>query len=120
MNATAEAGSRKRHSYKPLPTRFRRDGSDYRQIAREGDTAIYEQTWAGCRNPSVCFEVIRVRRREGFHIDGRLVEPAEIYPASEAWGSDGWTLKDRDAAFRKLREIVSRKQKTARVEKSPT
>ncbi len=39
-SATAEGGSKKRHSYKPLPTEFRRDGLDYRQIAREEDSAI--------------------------------------------------------------------------------
>jgi len=35
--ATAEAWSKKGHSYKPLPTSFRRDGFGFRQIAREGD-----------------------------------------------------------------------------------
>jgi hypothetical protein len=105
--ATAEARSEKCHSYKPLPTRFRRDGFDYRQIAREGNAAIYEQRWTGCPNPSVCFEVIRIRRREGFQIAGRFVEPAEVYPRSESWGVDGFTLTDKEAAFQKLREIVA-------------
>jgi hypothetical protein len=104
--ATAEARSKKRHSYKPLPTRFRRDGFTYRQIAREGNAAIYEQTWSGCGEPSVCYEVIRIRRRDGFQIDGRLVEPAEVYPSSGAWGVDGFTLTDKDGAFAKLRELV--------------
>jgi hypothetical protein len=104
--ATAEAWGKKGHSYKPLPTRFRRDGFDYRQIARERDAAIYEQTWAGCCDPSVCYEVIRIRRREGFQINGRLVEPAEVYPSSGAWGVDGFTCTDKDAAFAKLRELV--------------
>jgi hypothetical protein len=104
--ATAEACSKKGYSYKPLPTRFRRDGFNYRQIAREGDAAIYEQTWSGCSNPSICYEVIRIRRREGFQIGARLVEPAEVYPNSEAWGVDGFTLTRKDAAFAKLREIV--------------
>src|SRR5713101_2209972 len=90
-SAMAEAGSKKRRSYKPLRTRFRHHGFDYRQIARVGDAAIYEQTWSGCRNPSVCYEVIRIRKRDGFQIGGRFVEPAEIYPNSEAWGVDGWT-----------------------------
>jgi hypothetical protein len=103
--ASTEAGSKKGRFYKPLPTEFSRDGFDYRQIAREGDAAIYEQTWSGCANPSVCYEVIRIRRREGFHIDGRSVEPAEVYPNSEAWGVDGFTLTDKDAAFTKLREL---------------
>jgi hypothetical protein len=105
--ATGEAWSKKRHPYKPLPTRFRRDGFDYRQIARQGDAAIYEQTWNGCSDSTVCYEVIRIRRREGFQIEGRLVEPAEVYPSSRAWGVDGFTLTDKDAAFAKLREVCT-------------
>jgi hypothetical protein len=89
-----------------LPAQFRRDGFNYQQIARKGDAAIYEQTWSGCSNPSVAYEVIRIRRREGFQIDGRLVEPAEVYPSSGAWGLDGFTLADKDAAFAKLREVA--------------
>jgi len=104
--ATAEGGGRKRHSYKPLPTRFRHCGFDYRQIAREGNAAIYEQHWTGCAKPSVCYEVIRIRRREGFQIAGRFVEAAELYPRSEAWGTYGFTLTDRDAAFAKLSELA--------------
>jgi hypothetical protein len=111
--ATAEARSKKRPFckrlpilYKPLPTGFRRDGFNYRQIAREGDAAIYEQTWSRCSNPSVCYEIIRIRRREGFEVDGRLVEPAEIYPHSDAWGVDGFTFTNKDAAFAKLREVA--------------
>jgi hypothetical protein len=105
-SATAEASSKKSH-YRPLPKEFRHDGFTYRQIAREGNAAIYEQTWNGSSNPSVCYEVVRIRRREGFQIGGRLVEPAEVYPNSEAWGTDGFTLTDKDAAFAKLRAIRS-------------
>jgi hypothetical protein len=103
--ARGEAGSRKRRFYKPLPTQFRRDEFNYRQIAREGDAAIYEQTWGGCCNPSACYEVVRIQRREGFHVDGRFIEPAEIYPHSDAWGIDGFTCTDKDSAFAKLREV---------------
>jgi hypothetical protein len=104
---TAEAWSKKGHSCKPLPVRFRRGGFEYRQIAREGNAAIFEQTWSGCAEPSVCYEVIRIRRRDGFQIDGRFVEPAEIYPKSEAWGVDGFTLTDKNAALAKLREVAA-------------
>jgi hypothetical protein len=75
-------------------------------ITREGNAAIYEQTFTGCSNPSVCYEVVRIRRREGFHIGARFVEPAEVYPNSEAWGLDGFTVTDRDAAFARLRELA--------------
>jgi hypothetical protein len=106
--ARAEAGSKKQPSYKRLATRFRRDGFEYRQIAREGNAAIYEQTWSGSAEPSACYEVIRIRRREGFQIAGRLVEPAEVYPNSEAWGVEGFTFTDKDAAFTKLKEVSTR------------
>jgi hypothetical protein len=100
--ATAEGGTKKGHC-KPLPKEFKRDGFSYRQIAREGDAAIYEQAWCGCSDPSVCYEMIHVKRREGFRVGGRFVEPAEIYPNSEAWGTGGFTVRDKDAAFTKLR-----------------
>jgi hypothetical protein len=104
--ATAEAWNQKRQSYNPLPKEFRHDGFQYRQIAREGNAAIYEQKWTGCTEPSPAYEVIRIRRREGFQIGGRFVEPGEVYPNSEAWGADGFTFTDRDAAFAKLRELA--------------
>jgi hypothetical protein len=104
-SATAEGGSEKGR-FKLLPKEFRRDGFTYRQIARENNGAIYEQAWDGCANPSVCYEVIRIRRRDGFQIDERFVEPAEVYPNAEAWGVDGFTLTNKDAAFAKLREIA--------------
>jgi hypothetical protein len=102
--ATAEGWSKKGHSYKPLQKEFRRDGFTYRQIARQGHGAIYEQTWSGCTEPSVCYEVIRIRRRDGFQIGEKFVEPYEAYPSAEAWGVDGFTLTDKDAAFAKLQE----------------
>ena len=103
--ATAEARSKKSQFYKPLPKEFRHDGFQYRQIAREGRAAVYEQRASGCAQRSLFYEVIRVRLREGFQIDGRFVEPAEMYPKAEAWGMDGFTFTDKDAAFAKLREI---------------
>jgi hypothetical protein len=102
--ARAEGGSKKRRSYKPLPKEFRRDGFDCRQIYREGDFAIYRQTWKGNEH-SAAFEVIRIRRRDGFQIGEKLIQPYEIYPNSDAWGTDGFTVTDKEAAFAKLRDI---------------
>src|SRR5262245_5684505 len=84
-SATAEAWSKKSH-YRTLPKEFRHDGFTFRQSARTKNAAIYEQTWNGCSNPSVCYEVVRIRCREGFQIGGRFVEAAEVYPNPEAWG----------------------------------
>ena len=103
--STAVARCQKGRYYKPLAKEFRHHGFDHRQIAREGNAAIYEKMWRGCSEPSVSNEVIRIREREGFQIGGRFVEPAELYPNSEAWGTDGFTFTDVDAAFAKLKEV---------------
>lgn len=100
---TAERGDQKPPFFKPLPTRFRHDGFDYRQIAREEIGAIYEQIKAEC--PDLCaFEVVRIRRREGVSIAGEWIEPAEVYLPAEAWGADVWTCADRDGAFARLKK----------------
>jgi hypothetical protein len=104
---TAEARSKKQPSYKLLPTQFQRDGFEYQQIAREAHAAIYKQTWTSNSEATVCYEVIRIRRREGFQIDGRFVEPAEVYPNSDAWGVDGFTFTHKETAFAKLREVAA-------------
>src|SRR4030095_6808728 len=45
----AEAWGKERHLHKRLPTEFRHSGFGYRQIAREGNAAIYEQIWSGSK-----------------------------------------------------------------------
>jgi len=104
-NATAEGGSKKGRFCRSLPTRFWHGRFDFQQIYRKGDLAIYRQTWNGNEHSAV-FEVVRIKRRQGFEIDGRFVQPAEVYPASKLWGTDGFTLTDRDAAFGKLSELA--------------
>ena len=106
-SATAEAWGKKSQPYKSLPTRFQHHGFDYRQIAREEKAAIYEQRWTGCAEQSLCYEIIRIRPREGFQIGGRFIEPSEVYPNSEAWGVAAWTVRDKEAAFRKFREMAT-------------
>jgi hypothetical protein len=99
-----DGGCQKGH-YRPLPKEFRRDGFHYRQIKREGDVVIYEQAWLGCAEPSLSYEVVCVRRREGFQIADRFVNAAEIYPNLEAWGVDGFTFTNRNKAWARFFEI---------------
>jgi hypothetical protein len=101
-SATTEGGSKTGHSYKSLPTQFRHHGFDYGQIYRGGEAAIYKQRWSGSGSCSACYEVIRIRQRDGFEINGRFVEAAEIYPNSEAWGVDGFTFTNRNKAWAKF------------------
>jgi hypothetical protein len=92
--------------YKPIATEFEHGGFNYRQIAREGDVAIYEQRWRDSEN--VCYEVVRIRRHEAKTFPGGKSSPArEAYPTSAAWGVDGFTLIEKDKAFAKLRALRS-------------
>ena len=108
--SSAEGGSKKGGFYRPLSKEFRRGGHEYRQIIREEDAAIYEERWTGCAEPSVCYEVIRIRRRDGFQIGEKFIEPYEIYPNSDAWGVDGFTFANRNKALAKLIEISTLKE----------
>jgi hypothetical protein len=108
--ATAEAGSKKGRFYKLLTKEFRRGGFQYRQIAREGNAAIYEQAWPGCAEPSPSYEVVRIRHREGFQIGNRFVRAAEVYPNSEAWGVDGFTFTNRNKAWVRFLKCRWKKQ----------
>jgi hypothetical protein len=114
-SARAEGGTKKGRFYRPLPKEFCRHGFNYRQIAREGNVALYEQHWSGCAEPSVCYEVIRIRRRDGFQISEKFIEPYEVYPNSDAWGVDGFTFTNRDKAWPKFFEISL--EEPARTEK---
>ena len=114
-SATAEGGSKEARFYKPSPKEFRRDGFNYRQIAREGDVALYEQRWTDCAEPSVCYEMIRIRRRDGFQISEKFIEPYEVYPNSDAWGVDGFTVTDRNKAWDQFFEMSL--EEPARIEK---
>jgi len=100
---SSEGGSRKQGHCRPLPTQFRKDGFDLVQIVRSGSYAIYETRWKG---RTFGFEVIRIRRREAFRVDGREVPAAEYYPRSEEWGAHGWTLRDLEAARLKMKEVA--------------
>jgi hypothetical protein len=111
MTRPTETETARKGHYEPIVASFKYDGFNYRQIAREGDVAIYEQRWirpGGDLSENVCYEVIRVQRHEAHTFpSGKSYPPREGYPSSEQWGEDGWTLLTRDAAFAKLRELLS-------------
>lgn len=87
----------------PLKTTFRSDGFDFKQIAREGRIAVYEQSkgsfWA--------WEVIIIGKRPPRVLNGVALGASERYPASEQWGSMGWTCMSRERAFEKMDALLA-------------
>jgi hypothetical protein len=95
---------KKGHAVEPLKTEFTLSGFTYRQIAREGDWAIFEQRWRDGEN--VCYEAVRIRRVLATTFpSGRSYPEREVYPPSETWGVDGFTVTDRNKAWAKFFEI---------------
>ena len=73
--------------YEPLVTSFRHDGFEYRQIARGGEVAIYEQRWImpdGELSENVAYEMIKIQFYEAHTFpSGKTYARREGYPPSE-------------------------------------
>lgn len=86
---------------KPLPKTFRKSGFDFEQLKRIGNVALYRKTNGNIES----FELVKVQAHDGYFIKDVEMPPAEFYPSSEQWGTNGWTFTTRDEAelmFQKL------------------
>lgn len=82
-------------NYKPLKESFSRKGFTFTLLKREGDKAIYEQKMG---SKLLAYEVIKVRRHDGYTIAGVFMEPSETYPSDSDWGTYGWTYTKLEQA----------------------
>ena len=85
-----------------IPSAFTERGFSHREIERNGEWRIFERKGQG----SAHFEVVRITERPARVVFGNQVAATEVYPPSESWGIDGFTLNSLDSARRKL-EIVA-------------
>ena len=74
----------------------------YRQLERIGDLAIYAQVR---ESTILAYEVVKIKRHNGYEIAGIQIEPAEMYPASSFWGINGWTYTSYDKAESKFERL---------------
>ena len=81
---------------KQLESNYKKYGYNFRQIEREGDIAIYEQS-----DPETgkvyAFEIFIIQKNEASEIFGNSVEARESVPSTEKWGKEAfttWTLKE--------------------------
>ena len=91
--------------HKPIPSTFTKKGFTYRQVKRQGDIAIFEQT----RKDSTLlnFEVVKIGRHNGYTMGGSYIEPSETYPGSSLWGIMGWTCTDLDTANNRFDNLLN-------------
>lgn len=87
-----------------LPTTFRKHGYDFELVEREEKKAIYAQSYEG---RILAFEVIKIRVRppQTNVFLGREDPAREVYPTSEQWGRQGWTICEKDKAMEKYNSL---------------
>ena len=89
--------------YKPLKTQFTRKGFTHSLVKREGDKAIFCQKKG---SKIYAYEVIVVRRHDGYTLAGNYIEPAETYPSDSEWGLFGFTYTKLEQAEEKFAKIA--------------
>lgn len=101
--------------YKRLPSEFRRAGWWYRELRREGDIALYEQS--SNSNFEVCSGIVVAlirRKKRGLFPDGSVSPAQELFPAPSKFGVTGFFYMCRAGgglklAQEKFHQLLARK-----------
>ena len=90
-------------THKPLRTEFKSRGFNFKQLARDGDFAVFSKTKDSWSHEA--YEVIKVGRHNGYVLGGVTIEPAETYPSSEQFGVAGFSYQTKEKALKKFEEL---------------
>lgn len=91
---------------KILDKKFTNKNFSYKQIIRENNVAIYEQSLIDpTESITKRYEVIVIRSHDGYEINGNKVAPAEMYPSANHWGILGWTCLDMESAQKRYKKV---------------
>ena len=74
----------------PLPQVIEDRGFRYTQIAREGEVALYSQSYPGSK--PFAYEIIIGQSHNGRECFGKTYPPSEYYPSAAQWCKEGWTV----------------------------
>jgi len=91
-------------TFKTIPASFTKKGFNYQLVKREGDVAIYSQTWKEGTNTR--YETVKIGRHNGYSMGGSYIEPSETYPGSSLWGISGWTYCSLEEAENKFQKLI--------------
>lgn len=80
---------------KTLPETFTQDGFKFTMLKRDGRVALLRKSKSELNTG---YEVVIVQHRPAKVFKGRVFPEYESMPASEQWGSAGWTFVDRETA----------------------
>ena len=90
---------------KILEDNFSSKGFNLSLVKREGDVAIYKKTLENSETEAHDFEVIAIKRHNGYEIAGVKMPPAEMYPSDTQWGDWGYTCTSREDADKRFMQL---------------
>lgn len=92
---------------KQLPTTIKKGIFVYEQLERSDNFAVFTQRIADL-GTIVSFEVFRINKYPDREIHGTLVEAHEAIPGDNQFGVSAWSIRDKDKALARFRELCSR------------
>jgi len=93
---------------KILEDNFNSKGFNLSLVKREGDVAIYKKTLEDCESGESNFEVIAIKRHNGYEIAGIKMPPAEMYPSNTQWGDWAYTCTSREDADKRFVQLTDK------------
>ena len=95
---------------KILEESFTSRGFKFQQVKRDGDVAIYKKQLDSPESDNHHYEVIAIKKHNGYEIAGVKMPPAEMYPSDSQWGDWGYTcntIEDANKRFDFLQKKFS-------------
>jgi hypothetical protein len=90
---------------KILEESFTSKGFKLQQVKRDGDIAIYKKQLDDGESENYHYEVIAIKRHNGYEIAGVKMPPAEMYPSDSQWGDWGYTCTTIEDANKRFDEL---------------
>jgi hypothetical protein len=108
------------NKYKPVDEPYMKNTFRHELIKRNGNIALYKKTGmeSNTRKYEVDsgYEVVRIRTHDGYELGGVKIDPAEVYPSNEKWGTDGYTYTGVNAleyANKRYNDMVAQESVTS-------
>ncbi len=93
---------------KILEDNFSSKGFNLSLVKREGDVAIYKKMLENSETDAHNFEVIAIKRHNGYEIAGIKMPPAEMYPSNTQWGDWAYTCTNREDADKRFIQLTDK------------
>ena len=90
---------------KILEDNFSSKGFNLSLVKREGDVAIYKKQLDEPDSEAFNYEVIAIKRHNGYEIAGVKMPPAEMYPSNTQWGDWAYTCTSREDADKRFIQL---------------